>query len=286
MSLIDMSILIVHTHEFRIARQTLRNLRRAAPRLVCEIIVIDNNPSAGFGNMLVREFPEVRYVPLVRNKGFGAAMNEGLRRARGETVFIFNPDLAPHSGSFETLHAKLLSDDSIGILAPQLQNPDGTLQYSAFLHPTLLIPLLRRTAMGKTCWGIKRLAKFQLRTRLHEPLVDVGWVMGSAMLARREDMLTLGGFDEDFFMYYEDADLCRRMQKMGKRVVYFSGAHMVHYHRRASADGSFLRQLVNKYTWWHTRSAFLYAIKHHHVFQRFPFFSRTNRTSCAAGDIL
>lgn len=264
MSGVELSILIVYMDNARLVRQTLRNLRRIAPAASFEIIVIDNNAKAGFGQLLRDEFSEIRYIPMERNVGFGSAMNVGIAAAKGEFVFIFNPDLAPEPGSIDLMLKKLKSDESIGILAPQLLNPDGSLQYSVFSYQTLIIPALRRTALGSTSWGRKRLATFQLRDRDHDAVQDVDWAMGSALLARKQDLQALKGFDERFFMYLEDEDLCRRMHEMGKRVVYFPEARMVHYHRRHSADGSFFQQLFNPLTWQHIRSALLYAYKYRH----------------------
>jgi len=261
---VELSILIVYMNGARIARQTLRNLRRIAPQTSCEIIVIDNNAKAGFGNTLAKEFPEIRYIPMDKNLGFGTAMNVGIRAAKGEMVFIFNPDLAPEPGSLDCMVKKLRSDASIGMLAPQLLNTDRSLQYSIFTYQTLLIPVLRRTFLGRTSWGEKKVAEFQMRDRDHSKEQDVDWVMGSAMLAWKKDLLALGGFDEQFFMYLEDEDLCRRMHGFGKRVVYFPEACMIHYHRRASADGSLFRQIFNPLTWQHIRSALLYAKKYRH----------------------
>lgn len=264
MSSVNLSILIVYMDGARLVRQTLRNLRRIAPTTSFEIIVIDNNAKTGFGQILRKEFPEIRYIPMERNVGFGAGMNAGIAAAKGEKILIFNPDLAPEPGSLDAMLARFDADPTIGILAPQLVNPDGSLQYSVFADPTLLIPALRRTFFGKLTWGKRHLEVFQLRDRDHDVEQDVDWAMGSALLARKEDLLALEGFDEQFFMYYEDADLCRRMRKMGKRVVYFPSARMVHYHRRASADGSLLQQLVNPLTWQHIRSAIVYAKKYRH----------------------
>ncbi|MEK9157109.1 MAG: glycosyltransferase family 2 protein [Patescibacteria group bacterium] len=261
---VELSILIVYMSGARIARQTLRNLRRIAPLCSFEIIVVDNNAKMGFGRVLAKEFPEIRYIPMDNNRGFGTAMNVGIQAAKGEMVLIFNPDLAPNPGSLDLMLERFKADATIGILAPKLQNPDGTLQHSIFAYHTLLIPVLSRTFLGKTSWGKKKLADFQLHHCDHTVTQDVDWAMGSALLAWKKDLLALHGFDEQFFMYYEDADLCRRMHGMGKRVVYFPEACMIHYHRRASADGSFIRQILNPLTWQHIRSALLYAKKYRH----------------------
>ncbi len=264
MSSVELSILIVYMDNPRLVRQTLRNLRRVAPRVSYEILVIDNNAKAGFFRLLHREFPEIRYIPMERNVGFGSAMNVGIAAAKGDMIFIFNPDLAPEPGSLDLMVQKLSSDPSIGILAPQLLHPDGSLQYSIFRYQTLLIPVLRRTSLGATSWGQKKLAEFQLRDASHDYERDVDWAMGSALLAWKKDLRVLQGFDEQFFMYLEDEDLCRRMHALGKRVVYFPAARMVHYHRRHSADGSFFQQLLNPLAWQHIRSALLYAYKYRH----------------------
>ena len=103
----ELSILIVHTFEQRLIRQTLRNLRRAVVRVPYEVIIIDNNPGAGIVRMLQREFPEVRYVPMDRNRGFGGAMNAGFAQAKGEYILIFNPDIIVMPGAIEELvHTK------------------------------------------------------------------------------------------------------------------------------------------------------------------------------------
>lgn len=264
MSRVELSILIVYMDNPRLVRQTLRNLRRIAPTVSFEIIVIDNNAKAGFGYLLRGEFPEVRYIPMERNVGFGSAMNVGITAAKGEMVFIFNPDLAPEPGAIDFMMRKLRSDETIGILAPQLLNPDGSLQFSVFTYQTLIIPALRRTFLGSTSWGKKRLAEFQLHDRDHGVEQDVDWAMGSALLSWKKDLIALQGFDERFFMYLEDEDLCRRMHEMGRRVVYFPTARMIHYHRRHSADGSFWQQLLNPLAWQHIRSALLYAYKYRH----------------------
>src|SRR5688572_3889793 len=98
MSTHDLSIIIVHTFEKRLVRQTLRSLRRAAPRLAYEVIVVDNNPFAGMHQVLRREFPEARYIAKDSNQGFGSAMNVGIRASGGKYVLIFNPDIVVAPG--------------------------------------------------------------------------------------------------------------------------------------------------------------------------------------------
>ena len=96
----------------------------------------------------------------------------------------------------------------------------------------------------------------------HSRQEDVDWVMGSAMFTRRSALDAVGVFDDNIFMYFEDTDLCRRFWEAGHRVVYNPNVSMVHYHRRASGDGSLLRQLFSRMTRHHIRSAIYYFRKY------------------------
>jgi GT2 family glycosyltransferase len=258
----ELSILIVHTFEQRLIRQTLRNLRRAVVRVPYEVIIIDNNPGAGIVRMLQREFPEVRYVPMDRNRGFGGAMNAGFAQAKGEYILIFNPDIIVMPGAIEELVAYKKDHPEIGFVGPRLENADGTLQYSCQRFHELLIPVYRRTPLGKTARGKSAIRRFLMQDEPHDVTMDVDWIIGSTMLTTAEQFRELGGFDDAIFMYFEDTDLCRRSWERGWRVVYHPAAKMVHFHRRASADGSLWRQLFSPLTWRHMQSALYYFKKY------------------------
>lgn len=258
----DLSILIVHTFEKRLVRQTLRGIRRSAPRLRYEVVVIDNNPDAGMWEVLRRDFPEVRYVAMDANRGFGAAMNAGMQEARGKYVLVFNPDIIVSPGALESLHAFMETHPDVGIVGPRLQNPDGTLQHSCYRFHEPMTPVYRRTPLGRLPAGKAAIDRFLMADSDHRAIADVDWVMGSAMFTRRSALDEVGTFDDAIFMYFEDTDLCRRFWEKGYRVVYNPEVSMVHYHRRASGDGGLLRQLFSRMTRHHIRSALYYFRKH------------------------
>lgn len=260
---VDVSILIVHTFEANLVRQTLRGIRRAAPRLRYEVLVMDNNPGAGLYERLRRDFPEVRYIPMDANRGFGYAMNKGIAASTGKYVLVFNPDIIVSSGALETLHAFMEAHPEVGTVGPRLANPDGGLQYSCYRYHTPMIPVYRRTPLGKSPWGRRAIADFLMQDFSHDEIADVDWIMGSAMFTRRAALEKVGTFDDAIFMYFEDTDLCRRLWEGGWRVVYNPKVHMVHYHRRASSDGSLLAQLFSRMTRVHIRSALYYFRKYH-----------------------
>lgn len=259
---LDLSILIVHTFEKRLVRQTLRNIRRAAPRLSFEVIVIDNNTRAGIAQMLHEEFPQTQYVAMEKNCGFGSAMNMGIRHAKGKYILVFNPDIIVGAGGLETLHAFMEANPDVGIVAPRLENPDGTLQHSCYRFYEPMTPVYRRTPLGRLRTGKEAIARFLMEDIPHDTIQNVDWVMGSAMFTRRSALDDVGVFDEHIFMYLEDTDLCRRFWEKGHRVVYNPRVSMVHYHRRASGDGNLLRQLFAPMTRHHIRSAIYYFRKY------------------------
>lgn len=262
MSEIDVSIIIVHTYEKKLLRQTLRSIRRAAPKLRYEIITVDNNPSAGLEEMLKKEFQDTVYIQNPKNIGFGGAMNVGIRVAKGRYVLIFNPDLVVHAGSLEALMTYMDTHPDVGVVGPKLINPDGSLQYSCYRLPTYLLPVLRRTPLGKLPFGKRIVDDYLMVNVPHEEEMDVDALIGAALFTRREALDQVGLFDEQFFMYYEDNDLCRRFWENGFRVVYYPGSHMTHYHRRASADGGLWNQIFNRFTWIQISSFLKYVRKY------------------------
>lgn len=258
----DLSIIIVHTYEKDKLRQTLRGLRRAAPQLNYEVIIVDNNPAAGLYPMLRKEFPRVRYMALDRNAGFGAGMNNGIRVAKGRYVLIFNPDIIVSPGSLESLVSFMDENKDVGVCGPRLKNPDGTLQYSCYRLPSIMLPVYRRTPFGKTRKGREVVDNYLMKENNHLQTMDVDALIGAALFARKSALDEVGLFDEQFFMYYEDNDLCRRFWEKGHRVVYLPEAEMIHYHRRASADGGLFRQLTSRFTWIHISSFVKYWKKY------------------------
>lgn len=258
---IDVSIIIVHTFEKDTLRQTLRSIRRNAPVLQYEVIVVDNNPAFGFSEVL-EDFPDIRYFPLEANIGFGAAMNVGIRAARGEYVLIFNPDILISPGSLDALKAYMDAHPDVGVCGPQLHNPDGGPQFSCHRIPPRLWPLYSRTPIGKFSFGKHIVDHHLMKHEDYHETKPVHAMIGAALFTRGKALNDVGLFDERFFMYYEDDDLCRRFWEKGYKVMYYPEAKMMHYHRRASADGGLFSQIFNRFTWIQLKSFWHYQRKY------------------------
>lgn len=191
-----------------------------------EIIVVDNGSTDGSANLVERDFPNAIVIRNETNEGFARAANRGATLARGQFILVANSDVVFLPGSIATMVEYAVKHPGAGIMGPQLVYPDGSWQrsygevpsVSAAIRNLLLIPSFRH--------GIRRL--LWPRVKIDRRPMPVGYVDGAAMLVRREAWDELEGFDESFFFYAEDADICQRAWKLGFRVVFLPQAHVVH----------------------------------------------------------
>ncbi|MBI5254825.1 glycosyltransferase family 2 protein [Candidatus Falkowbacteria bacterium] len=256
------SIVIVNYKMKRLIKNCVQWFKEAKATEPFEIIVVDNNSQDDAETYLRKIHPEIRYIQNEKNLGMGAGTNVGIKDAKGEFVLLMNPDIFVFPGAIDKMLQYLKVHDDVGIIAPQLLNPDGSLQYSCYKWHKLLTPLCRRTILGKTPWGKRELHRFLMIDWNHNDTQDIDWAQGSCWLARKDVLMSAGLFDERFFMYFEDADLCRRIWQMGKRVVYLPEAKVIHLHRRQSADKGGVAALFDSLTREHVKSWIKYLKKH------------------------
>ncbi|MDD5624013.1 MAG: glycosyltransferase family 2 protein [Candidatus Peribacteraceae bacterium] len=187
-----------------------------------EILLVDNHSqddSIGVLRVRFGGHPQVKIIEVPTNRGYGGGNNFAIRRARGEFLFIINPDNELQPDGLERLIAALREDPTIGILAPRLVYDDGSLRDSHRAFPTLPDVLIKRTFLQHLFR--RRLDRYLQRDRDASQVQETDWVHGACFLIRRSFFGELGGFDERFFLFFEDTDLCRRIWARGKRVVYF-----------------------------------------------------------------
>ncbi len=259
----DVSINIVHYNTPRLLRQTLLSIRRAAPRLNYEVIVVDNNPNLRVKKGIVEEFPEVKVLTSPVNIGFGQGINLAFEHARGRYLLVFNPDVSMLPNSLEQLVGYLDENQDVGIVGSKLENPNGKIQYSCYRFTKPHTVLYRRLPFLDRLNVVKQhLTDYLMCDWDHATSRDVDYLLGACMLIRRKALDQVGMFDPNFFIYFEEQDLCRRFWKAGWRVVYHPHSIMVHYHRRESAKGGLFAQLLNPVTRHQIRSAIYYFQKY------------------------
>ena len=232
-----------------------------------QVTVVDNDSGDGVGEMLARDFPQVTFLHNGRNIGFGAANNNALKYAESMPTryyFFLNPDtILVEPKTIERMYDFMESKPRVGVCAPRIMNPDGTLQTSCYRFPRIMVPLYRRTALGRTGYARKHLDKFLMSAWEHDKRRMVDWVMGSAMFIRASALGEVGLWDSRFFMYFEDTDLCRRFWLKYWPVYFLSDIVIQHEHHRESAKLPVWKGVFrNKTTRYHIASWLNYLWKY------------------------
>ncbi|MFA5158895.1 MAG: glycosyltransferase family 2 protein [Candidatus Omnitrophota bacterium] len=227
MKTVVLSIIIVHYRTRELTLQCLRSIQEFSPRFSHEIILIDNGSQDEIGEKVAGEFPEVRLIETGRNDGFSRANNLGIVNARGQYMLLLNSDTKILEPVFDRLVQIMDSRPEVGCLGPQHVGGDGRHQVSYGKFPDLFTEILRKIVDYRIA-----LNDLNIRGHLRELCSieqEVDWLSGSCLLLRREALRQAGLFDESFFMYFEDIDLCKRIHERGWKIVFCPLSKILHY---------------------------------------------------------
>jgi GT2 family glycosyltransferase len=211
-------------------------------RVPTEIVVLDNASGDGSVEAIRAEHPTVRVIAQAERHGFGANQNAIIRATAGRYVFVLNNDTLVPPGTIDTLVDYLEQHPRVGAAGPRILGPDGTSQISAWTFPTVLNAAVHIVGGSRPARSTP---------------VEVGYISGCAMMLRRDSLTRIDGFDEDYFMYAEEKDLCRRIVASGYAVHLVPAASLVHLEGRSSNGVEGRRDTE----FW--RSQRLYLRKHH-----------------------
>jgi hypothetical protein len=232
--LVDLSVIILNWNTRGDLQRCLDSIGEHPPTHSVEIIVADNASEDDSVAMVQQRYPDVRIVANERNLGFGAGNNRAIPHTRGRYVLFLNSDTIVTEGAFDKLIDYADSRPEAAIFGPKLLNRDGSLQYSCRSFPNLGTGFFRNTPLGRLFPRNRFSSDYLLSNWDHDSPRDVDWVSGSALMIRRTVLVELGGFDEGFFMYCEDVDLCYRTHELGYRVAYCPHAVIYHIIGRSS----------------------------------------------------
>ena len=202
----EVTLVIVCFNSEKLIEKNLNELKKF------KIIIIDNSKSKKTFN-LVKDFPNIDYLQANKNLGYGQANNLGVDRATTPFIMILNPDILINYQAIQILHDKFHLYENVGILAPSLYDNDKKRRSNGS------ISRLKKKISGASTLKHKNLAQ-------GDACFD--FVVGCSLFIRKDFFQTIGGFDSDFFMYFEDNDLCDRVYKNNKYVIEIPESKMIH----------------------------------------------------------
>jgi len=228
----DLSIIIVSWNVKELLKKCLQSIYDKTQGLEFEIFVVDNASKDGSALMVAAKFTNANLIASNENLGFAKANNLALEQARGKYVLFLNPDTELIENSLKTLFDLMEQDEKIVLSTCQLIYLDGTLQKNIKNNPELcdqIFILLKLHHLFQT----KCLNKYLAKNFIYEKEQEVKQIMGAFMFARTEVIKEIGGFDSDYFIWWEDLDLCKRIQDLGMKIVYTPKTKMIHHEAKS-----------------------------------------------------
>lgn len=253
----DVSIVIVSYNKVDLLEQTLSSVSTTITEPKTEIIVVDNASSEMNIQMVQTKFPNVRLICSKQNLGFGSGCNIGAAASQGEVLLFINSDVKLVSNPVPGMLRLMKGMPDVGIVGCQMLNPDGSLQPSYYRFPGLLVRFLQVTGLKLILVRLMPVLRFQ-----NGDVFESDMVAGAFFAIGKGLFDHVGGFDAEYFMYVEDADLCFRVRKAGGKVLVYNSNALVHFGlHKEDPDNPFLMYHYN-------RGLILFYEKHYSRFKR------------------
>lgn len=254
------SVIIIQYNNSHLTRDAIESFLKYH-RDNFEIILVDNNSTEPQAAKIADEFANLKFIRCEKNLGFGAANNLAVQKSSGDILLFLNNDVIITSEFIKRIVDEFSGDSSIGIIGPKLFNRDKSLQLSCGKLPSIGTEFFDKILYS----AIDKKNKFAQSyiNRKYVRKAEQEWVTGAALFITRKLFTELNGFDDSFFMYFEDKDLCARVAAVGKKILYFSESSLIHL-RGGSFNGPNQKFLLQKYR----ESQILYYQKHKSKFQQ------------------
>jgi len=255
---IDVSIVIVAMNHLSKLKNLLESIvDMGKTNFTYEVVLVDNCSKDGTIEYVTQNYPNIKLSINDKIEGFAYNTNYGVSMSKGEYIFICNPDMILLKGSLDKLLAYAIENPKSGIVSPQLLNSDYTYQPSIRKFHSIKL-LFWRIMSGASDQSKNKTVTDYLLLDFDKTIVQpIDWAIGAAMLISRDLYINkLSGFDEKFFLYVEDQDICLRAWKLGYEVTYNPASVMIHDHQRSSV------KKINKLTWFHFKSLVYFIFKH------------------------
>lgn len=249
---VSVSIILVNYNGAEILPDCLSSIEKFIDIPNYEIILVDNASTDGSWQLVTEKYPQIRLIRQSKNLGFGAGNNAGAKIATGEFLFLLNTDTVLTSNILPCLIDLMNANAQVGIIGPKLLNPDGSLQIS--VSPALGIQGEYQARQMHQAY--QNSSNLNLIEQKFLEIQEVDIVVGAAFFIRASLFQALGGFDENFFMYFEESDLCQRAQYQGYKIIYTPHVSLIHLR------GYSIQKVANAMAVEYRRSQIYYYQKH------------------------
>lgn len=246
------SIIYVYFNTPDELNESITTIKQSIGKIPYEIIIVDNNSSQKIPARLYNN-TDITVKRNKTNRGYGAALNQGVKISKGEFVLCVNPDVNFSKNALFTLVEKIQSDKDIGVIGPQMRTPEKTILQTASKYPLFPKNIVLYTFLSKIPFFNKLSRSYHYDpSRNYSNVKAIG---GACMMFRKKVLDEIGGFDERFFLYFEEADVCKRIHHAGYNVTFLKNARVTHHVGKSLEDKSKIRTYFE-------RSRFLFVEKH------------------------
>jgi GT2 family glycosyltransferase len=265
MSAPDVSIVIVSFNTRELLRRCLATVAASGDGLSVETIVVDNVSRDGSADLVEGEFPAVKLVRSDVNLGFAAANNKAFPLAQGRYVVLLNSDAFLRPGALQRSVRYMDADPRIGLGGARLVGRDDSWQPSARMFPSPLLEFYMLSGLAARFQSSRIFGRMDRTWADQDRAAEVDWVPGAYSIVRRDVLEKVGYFDERFFLYYEEVDLCRRIRAAGYRIWYWPDVVVEHWGGESSktVERLSVSKSGSQLTLWRMRSELLFYRKHH-----------------------
>lgn len=261
---IDASVIIVSFNTRDMLRECISTLQREAGGVSYETIVVDNGSRDGSADMIASEFPEVRLIRSETNLGFAAANNRAFEVACGRYIVLLNSDAFLRPDALRRSVEHMSANPRAGLGGGQLVGRDGSPQPSARMFPSPLNNLLTMSGFAAKFPGSRLLGRTDQTWADQKSAGQVDWIPGAFSIIRRAVLEKVGFFDERFFFYCEEVDLCRRIKAANYEVWYWPDVEVTHLGGESAKTYETLNpSAAREIELWRMRAGLLYFRKHH-----------------------